>query len=200
MNKILLKITNIHPIISNYRVNIFLYKPILYCLIFAFTFVNWNCADKLEGFDMVYRRDFPRDIPASASTVFSHNFVIENINSNAETFFASNSATDADVLKIIPRVAKISAKFNDADFIFVNRVFVYVYPIGEPDKKTEVFYLEQVPVRTGSVLNLNGGIADVKSIVSKERFTMEVRLDVRGQPSRNIETQIDFSFFAVTKE
>jgi hypothetical protein len=161
---------------------------------------NWHCSNKLEGFDMVYRRKFPRDIPSSVSTLLSHNFIIDNIPSNATDFYAGHSVTDADVIKIIPKTARISAIFNDADFIFVNRVYVYVYPVGEPDKKTEVFYREDIPLNTGSAINLTGGIADVKKIVAASEFTMEVRLDVRGQPSRNIETAIDFSFYAVTKD
>ncbi len=180
-------------IINSYK-NLF-----IYCIAF-FALFNWHCSDKLEGFDLVYRHDFPRDIPASASSILSHNFIIENIQSNVKNFYANNAATDKDVLKIIPRFAKISAKFGDADFFFVDRVFVYVYPVGEPNKKIEVFYLEQVPAKVGSFLNLNSGIADVKSIVGSDQFSMEVRLDVRGQPSRNIETQVDFSFYAVTKE
>jgi hypothetical protein len=169
-------------------------------LLSAVSLTNWHCSKKIEGFDMVYRSKFPRDIPASVSTLLSHNFIIENISSNATDFYASHSATDADVLKIIPKTARISAVFNDADFVFVNRVYVYVYPVGEPSKKTEVFYREDIPVNTGAAINLTGGVADVKKIVGASDFTMEVRLDVRGQPSRNIETAIDFSFYAVTKE
>lgn len=161
---------------------------------------NWHCSKKIEGFDMVYRRKFPRDIPASVSTLLSHNFVIENIPTNATAFYANNAATDADVLKILPKTARISAVFNDADFVFINRVYVYVYPVGEPNKKTEVFYREDIPLNTGAAINLTGGVADVKKIIGGSDFTMEVRLDVRGQPSRNIETAIDFSFYAVTKD
>lgn len=162
--------------------------------------LQWQCRKDLVGFEMSYRKDFPREIPASASTILSHNFIIDNIESNAQKFYENNNATDKNVLRIVPRFAKISAKFNDADFAFVNRAIVYVYPVGDPSSKTEVFYREDVPINTSSVLNLNAGLADVKNIVSAERFTVEVRLDVRGQPSRNIETQIDFGFFAVTEE
>jgi hypothetical protein len=175
-------------------------KNLLSLFLFCVAFSNWHCSKKVEGFDMIYRRDFPREIPASASTILSHNFIFENISSRASELFASNSATDEDIIKILPKVAQITAKFNDADFAFVNRALIYVYPVGEPNKKVEVFYREDVPVNTGGVINLNGGIADVKKIVGSDNFTMEVRLDVRGQPSRNIEAIVDFRFLAVTKE
>jgi hypothetical protein len=176
-------------------------SKVFHCtLLFAFACTNWHCAKKLEGFDMIYRSNFPAEIPASASTLLSHNFVFNNISTNATTFYANNAATDGDVIKILPKFARISARFNDADFIFVNRVFVYVYPTGQPERKTEVFYREDVPVNTGNGISLDGGIADVKKIISGDSFTMEVRLDVRGHPSRNIEAMIDFSFLAVTKE
>ena len=175
-------------------------KYILLFVLSTIMLTNWHCSNKIEGFDMVYRAKFPRDIPSSVSTLLSHNFVIENISSNATDFYASHNVTDAEVLKIIPKSARILAVFNDADFIFVNRVYVYVYPVGEPNKKTEVFYREDIPLNTGAAINLTGGVADVKKIVGTDNFTMEVRLDVRGQPSRNIETAIDFSFYAVTKD
>lgn len=164
------------------------------------TLLHWQCSKELIGFEMSYRKDFPRDIPASASTILSHNFIIDNIDSNVKNFFTNNNVTEKEVLRIVPRFAKISAKFSDADFAFVNRAIIYVYPVGDPSNKIEVFYREDVPINTGVFLNLNAGLADVKSIINAEKFTVEVRLDVRGQPSRNIETQLDFGFFAVTQE
>lgn len=149
---------------------------------------------------MVYRQDFPREIPAGASVLFSHIFTIPEISSNAQSFFKNNQVTEADILRIIPKFARISAKFGNGDFVFVNRVFVYVYPVNQPDKKTEVFYRDNIPVNTGNIINLNPGIADVKAIVGAERYSMEIRLDLRGQPGQNIESLIDFSFFGVTKE
>lgn len=171
------------------------FSAVLLCLL-----IIGACGSKLVGFDMVYKQYFPRVIPAGASTIESQNFIIENIPSNALGFYAQNNAKDGDIIKIIPKFGRISAKFNDGDFIFVNRVFVYIYPTGQPGKKTEVFYRDDIPVNTGSIINLNPGIANVKEIVSSERYTMEIRLDLRGQPGTNIEALIDYSFFAVTDE
>lgn len=174
-------------------------KRYFYLFLVINSLLHWRCSKDLIGFEMSYRKDFPREIPASASTILSHNFIIDNIESNAQAFYVNNNVTDAGVLRIVPRFAKITAIFGDADFAFINRILVYVYPVGDPSKKTEVFYREDVPVNTGTFLNLNAGLSDVKSIVGTERFTVEVRIDVRGQPSRNIETRIDFGFFAVTQ-
>lgn len=162
--------------------------------------VNWSCSGNLEGIDLIYRQDFPREIPVGASTLFSHNFTIPNISSNAQTFYKNNNVSDTDIKRIIPKFARISAKFGNGDFVFVNRVFVYVYPVNQPDKKTEVFYRDNIPVNTGNIINLNPGIADVKSIIGADKYTMEIRLDLRGQPGQNIEALIDYSFFGVTKE
>lgn len=162
--------------------------------------INWSCSGNLEGIDMVYRQDFPREIPAAASVLFSHNFTIPEISSNAQVFYKNNQVAEADIKRIIPKFARISARFGNGDFVFVNRVFVYVYPVNQPDKKTEVFYRDNIPVNTGNIINLNPGIADVKSIVGSERYSMEIRLDLRGQPGQSIDALIDFSFFGVTSE
>ena len=176
------------------------YRLLLSGFWISFLCINWSCSDNLQGIDMVYRQDFPREIPAGASVLFSHIFTIPEISSNAQSFFKNNQVTEADILRIIPKFARISAKFGNGDFVFVNRVFVYVYPVNQPDKKTEVFYRDNIPVNTGNIINLNPGIADVKAIVGAERYSMEIRLDLRGQPGQNIESLIDFSFFGVTKE
>ncbi|MFZ4545375.1 MAG: hypothetical protein ACOYOA_15085 [Saprospiraceae bacterium] len=163
-------------------------------------FSGWSCSGNLEGIDMIYRQDFPREIPVGASTLFSHNFTIEKIGTNATTFYKNNNLTEFDIKRIVPKFARISARFGNGDFVFVNRVFVYIYPVGQPDKKMEVFYRDDIPVNTGNVLNLNPGIADVKSIMNGQTYTMEIRLDLRGQPGQNIEALIDYSFFAVTQD
>lgn len=176
-------------------------KNIFYCFgLFSIALSQWGCGNRLDGFDIAYRQNFPREIPAGLSTIDAHIFVFDNVSSNIDTKYAVHNVTDADITKIVPRSARISARFDDADFIFVNRVFVYVYPVGEPNKKIEVFYREDVPVNTGTGINLNGGIADVKSIVGRDKYTIEVRLEVRGQPGRNIEAVFDYGFFAVTSD
>jgi hypothetical protein len=74
-------------------------KILLWLSVVATALGHWQCSESLEGFDMSYRKDLPREIPASASTLFSHNFSIENITSNAEAIYTQQNVTGDDVLQ-----------------------------------------------------------------------------------------------------
>lgn len=164
--------------------------------------ISSGCRNKFEGFDMLYRKDFAKAIPAGASTFLSHYFIIEDIKPDFATFAKNNGKSITDVKKIIPKLMRINARFGDANFGFISRVFVTIYPHKEPSKKVEVFYRENIPVNTGTILDLNAGVADMKSLLTddKNTFDMEIRLDFRSTPPLTIETFADFSFLAVTSE
>ncbi len=171
-------------------------------LLIGIVLILSGCRNKFDGFDMIYRKDFAKAIPAGASTFLSHYFIIEDIKPDFATFAKNNGKSITDVKKIIPKLMRINARFGDANFGFISRVFVVIYPHKEPSKKVEVFYRENIPVNTGTILDLNAGVADMKTLLSDDNNTydMEVRLDFRSTPPLTIETFVDFSFLAVTSE
>ena len=176
-------------------------KRTFYLLVFL-PLVFFNCKNKYDGFNMIYRKDFPKAIPTGASTFLSHYFIIEDIKPNYKLFLDQNAANAVDVKRILPKTFRLTARFSDAEFGFVRDVTVNIFPHGNPAKKTEVFYRIDIPLNTGTILDLNAGVADMKSILSddSQTFDLEIKMIFRNTPPVTIETFTDFSFFAVTSE
>jgi hypothetical protein len=174
-------------------------KNYLFFVICVFLF---GCSKRYEGFDMTYRKELPKAIPAGASTFLSHYFLIENILPQYKSQADANAKNIIDVTKIVPKAFRMSAKFGDVDLNFIREVVVNIYPHNDPNKRTEVFYNVDIQGNTGPVLILNPGLADVKKILSDDNTTydMEIRMFFRGTPPTNIETVVDYSFIAVTGE
>jgi hypothetical protein len=175
-------------------------KKILFAVALLPLLFSSACKNKYDGFDMIYRKDFAKAIPVGASTFLSHYFLIEDIKPNFKSFSEKNAASLTDVQKIIPKYMRITARFADANWGFVLRTYAYIYPHGNPSKKLEIFYREEVPIGTGTTLDLNAGLADVKKLLSNDTdtFDIEIRMDFRTSPPTTIETYVDFSFLAVT--
>jgi hypothetical protein len=177
-------------------------KKILNLSLFLSVFIFTNCKNKYDGFNMVYRKDFPKAIPTGASTFLSHYFIIENIQGNFKNIAAQSAQNIADVKRILPKSLRLTARYGDAEFAFIREVIVNIYPHGEPTKRTEVFYRTDIPLNTGTILDLNAGVADVQKLLADDTqtFDMEIKMNFRATPPITIETITDFTFFAVTSE
>ncbi len=177
-------------------------KKIFYLSAFLATFIFTNCKNKYDGFNMVYRKDLPKAIPTGASTFLSHYFIIENIQPNFATISKQSATNITDIKRILPKTLRLTARYGDAEFAFVREIIVNIYPHGDPTKRTEVFYRTDIPLGTGTVLDLNAGVADVQKILSDDTqtFDMEIKMNFRATPPITIETITDFTFFAVTSE
>ena len=177
-------------------------KKILFLTAFLSVFLSFACKNKYAGFNMVYRKDLPKAIPTGASTALSHYFVIENIRPNFKTSADQNAVSTIDVKKILPKAFRLTARYGDAEFAFIRDITVNIFPHGDLLKKVEVFYRIDVPLNTGTILDLNAGVADMKTILSDDTQTydLEIKMNFRTTPPITIETITDFSFFAVTSE
>jgi hypothetical protein len=176
-------------------------KKILF-IVLLFPLLWSGCKGKVEGFDMIYKRDYPKVIPVGVSIFLSHYFVLEDIKPDFVKNAKTHNVTEVDIKRILPKFFRISSRFGDTDFSFVREVTVNIYPHGDKTLKTEVFYRTDIPLNTGTSINLNAGTADLKNILIDDTnsYDLEVKMVFRATPPANIETVADFSFFAVTNE
>ena len=143
-------------------------------------------------FEMLYSEDFT--IPAGLNPVDAHYFRIENI--PVGTYLSARGLT-ADMLgSITSKEGNFVNIFSgSASYSFIREVSIRIYSDDENDWK-EIFWHFNVPQDTGDSLGLPPSLDDIKEYLNGSTFNLIIKLDLRGPPVQNIDTQFRFSFGA----
>ncbi len=126
------------------------------------------------------------------NTFDTHIYTLSPIPSRYATLLANSGRSEGEVIAIEAKAGYLSSVFQDINLDFVHRVSVFIFDPFEPDNKIEFFYMDPVPFRDKTVIQLFPGIADISEWVKKDYFGLEIRLDFR-QNSPTL-FQMDFQF------
>jgi hypothetical protein len=158
-----------------------------------------GCRKKVTGFEMSYRRQFK--LPIGLDVFSSHNFRFFDIASDTSIFFKVNGSYTADQISLIePKAMNLRAVFGEGDFIFIDKVEVWISDSTRPKLTPKIiFFRDDVPLSTGTRLDLVPNNVDVRPfLLEGSRFTLRINLRLRAITERSIETEWNTSFFAKT--
>jgi hypothetical protein len=164
-------------------------------------FMLTSCRKKEEGFEMTYKRQF--DLPVGLDIFASHNFKFNDVACDTSIFFTINNATASQIKRVLPRSMSLRSIFTSATrYDFIKQVEVYVSDNSRPKVTPRIaFFRDDVPLGTGDRLDLIPNEVDLRPfLLEGNRFSIRINISLRDYPPRTIETECNFSFFAVTDE
>jgi hypothetical protein len=152
----------------------------------------WSCQedDRPELCRLAYTLDF--NIQPGLNTFETHVYTFSPITSQLDAALAANGYTRADVEAILPRTAILRGTFQDVNLDFIHRVSMHVYDPFDINNKIEFFYLDPVPVRNKTSIELFPGISDVTEWFERPFFGIELRLDYRQVTPSLIPMRLEF--------
>jgi hypothetical protein len=145
--------------------------------------------DRPELCRLTHRLDF--NIQPGLNTFETHVYTFSPIASQLDAALAARGFTRADVEAILPRSAVLRGTFQDVNLDFIHRVSMHVYDPFD-NNKIEFFYLDPVPVRNKTSIELFPGISDVTEWFERPFFGIELRLDYRQVTPSLIPMRLEF--------
>ncbi|MBK8516990.1 MAG: hypothetical protein IPL55_12135 [Saprospiraceae bacterium] len=160
------------------------------------TLMFYSCEkDTVIRYDVSLDAEF--DIPSGLNTIETHYFIIRNV----PTFYkqsADNRGVDtSSILNVLASKGLIASKFQDLDFDFVERISVYAISQKDPTLKREMYYLDIVPLTTGTQLRMLSSTTELKKILSEELIDIEVRLNLRKFTTTLIRARLSFGYAVI---
>lgn len=132
------------------------------------------------------------EIVPGLNTFDTHIYTISPIPSRFEEALAISGRSPNDVIAIEAKAGILSSVFQDINLDFVHRVSIHIFDPFEPSNKIEFFYMDPVPFRDKTVVQLFPGIADISDWVTQEYFGVEIRLDYRQTSPTFFEMDFEF--------
>lgn len=150
-----------------------------FALLTGITLLCTGCKkDSIQpGFDMLYQEEF--SIPAGIGGLATHHFYFSNLSTRYQALLDQNGKADAEIIQIIPAKAAITGIFGDANFDVVEEASLRVYEETDPTGYIEVAYRFPAPIDPSNHLDLIPTLAEVKKIMSKSRFSIDLALRLR---------------------
>ena len=168
----------------------------LIMLIFAVLTLTPGCNkdDRTELFELNHIVDF--NIPPGLNTFDTHFFIIPQVNSQVDDQLQATGLSPDVIATIEPKFCRLSTIFEDEDLDFIRVVEIRVIDPFNSDFQREVFYLDPVLQNTKKVIRPFPGLADVKEILSKPSFAVEIRLLFRYPPPTSYEMRLSMELVA----
>jgi hypothetical protein len=164
-----------------------------YILYAIFFFLVTSC-DK--GIIIAYegRAEAEFIIPLGLNTVETHFITVKDV----PTFFRQNAerfnVDTTNIKNVQASKGLLRAKFNDAEFDFIERISVWAVSQKDPNFKREMYYLDFNPLNTREELRMLSSTSELKQILNNDFINLEFRLNLRRFPTSNIRTIFDFGY------
>jgi len=133
---------------------------------------------------------------------FSTHFIDSyGIDSRINEILAANGRTLDEVTNIIPKSAEINNLQTNVSLDFIQNITLSVFDgdLTNPDlveNLTEIFFRDNVPQDRSTFIDLLPSLPDVKDQISKEKFNLRLRTQLRVPPPNTIEARLTVKFFA----
>jgi hypothetical protein len=171
-------------------------QKLLYFLLAMGVLVSCKKDNRMELFELNYFVDF--EIPPGLSTIDTHIWTVSPLNSQFDSKLASSGHVATDVAAVEPKEGNLGSVFQDVNLDFIHRVSVYIFDPFHPEDKIEFFYLDPVPFKNKTVIQLFPGIANVQEWVESGFFGVEVRLDFREISPALTQMRLEFDLRAMS--
>lgn len=139
-------------------------------------------------------------IQPGLNTFETHIYQVSPLASVLDANLSARGYSRADVDAIVPQSAILRGVFQDVDLDFIHRVSVRVFDPFDPGNNLEFFYLDPVPFRNKTAIQLFPGIADVTQWFDAPYFGVESRLDFRQVTPTLVPMRLEFTMRVLGKE
>jgi hypothetical protein len=109
----------------------------------------------------------------------------------ADQLEASGHTVD-EVVAVEARRAYLTSVFEDVNLDFIHQVSVLVFDSLHPNDKLEFLYMDPVPIRFKTGIDLFPGIANVQEWFERDYYGIEVRLNFRQNSPSLIQMRLEF--------
>jgi hypothetical protein len=171
----------------NHRINRF-----WYFFLVGILFLSCKKDNRVELFTIPDHVDFT--IAPGLNTFDTHFYSLSPKTSPFESLLANSGHTHAEVISIEAKEAYLSSIFHDVNLNFIDKISVWIFDPFNPNDRIEFFYLEQIPYKNKTSIQLFPGIADISDWVDREFYGIEVRLNFREVTPSSTDMRLEFSF------
>jgi hypothetical protein len=148
--------------------------------------------ESIIRYDVALDAEF--DIPVGLNTLETHYFIIKNVPTFYKQSADNRSLDTSGIANVLASRGLIRAKFQERDFDFVERVSVYAVSRKDPSQKREMYYIDFVPLNTGSQLRMLSSTTELKKLMSEELIDLEIRLNFRNFNTSPIRAKLEFGY------
>ncbi len=139
------------------------------------------------------------EILPGLNTIDTHIYTISPIPSRYKETLAASGRSENDVVAIEAKAALLASIFQDINLDFIHRVSVFIFDPFEPSNEIEFFYMDPVPFRDKTVIQLFPGIADISEWIENDFFGLEIRLDFRQNSPTSFPMEFEFDLRVMGK-
>lgn len=139
------------------------------------------------------------EIIPGLNTFDTHIYTISPIPSRYSESLANAGRSDDQVVAIEAKAGALSSIFQDINLDFVHRVSIFIFDPFEPANKIEFFYMDPVPFRDKTIIQLFPGISDISEWVKEDYFGLEIRLDYRQNTPTLFQMEFEFDLRVMGK-
>ncbi len=171
-------------------------RSLIYILFIGSLLQFFSCRPEVEPLiTMDLQADF--DIPAGLSGILTHTFIIRDYD-NPLDGYASTFGIDTSRIKSIQAGrGELVPIFGGASYDFVEKVSVWMVDRDNPNIRKEIYYLDFNNNQNNSGLRLLSATSNVKDMMEKETFNLEIKLTLRRISPQLIENRLIFSLLAL---
>jgi hypothetical protein len=131
-------------------------------------------------------------IQPGLNTFDTHIYTVSPKFSTFHTQLEASSHTAEEVVAIEPRRAYLTSVFEDVNLDFIHQVSVRIYDPFDETNNIEFFYMDPVPIRSKTGIELFPGIANLEEWFDREYYGIEVRLNFRQNSPSLIQMRLEF--------
>jgi hypothetical protein len=131
-------------------------------------------------------------IQPGLNTFDTHIYTISPKLSTLQTRLADLGYTLDDVVAVEGKRGYLTSVFQDENLDFIHQVSVLVFDPSHPGDKLEFFYMDPVPFRFKTTIDLFPGIADITEWMERDYFGIEVRLNFRQNSPTLIQMRLEY--------
>ena len=166
-------------------------------LLLAIGLILFSCnRDKREElFVMPDHVDFT--IQPGLNTFDTHFYVYGTKPSQLNAVLDATGHTIDEVKSIEAKQAFLSGIFQDVNLNFIDKVSVWIFDPFDQDNKIEFLYLDPIPYRNKTSIQLFPGIADISEWIERDYFGIEVRLNFREVTPSSIDMRLNWELRAL---
>lgn len=118
-------------------------------------------------------------IQPGLNNIDTHIYTFSPKFSTLQSRLAQAGYTLDDVVSIEGRRATLSGVFGDVDLDFIHRVSLLIYDPSNPQNRQEFFYMDPVPFKSKTEIDLFPGISNINEWLERDYFGLELRLNFR---------------------
>lgn len=171
-------------------------RSLIYILFIGSLLHFFSCRPEVEPlFTMDLQADF--DIPAGLSGILTHTFIIRDYDNPLDGYSSTFGVDTSRIKAIQAGRGELVPIFGGASYDFVEKVSVWMVDSENPNLRREIFYLDFNNNQNNSGLRLLSSTSNVKDMMTKETFDLEIKLTLRRISPQLIENRLIFSLLAL---